>query len=349
MAEFLSVNDITFAYDRQSPICQDISFGMDANGLACLLGPSGCGKTTILRLIAGFETVDTGTISIAGKVLSDRQHCVPPEQRNIGFVFQDFALFPHLTVMNNVQFGLTELTREAATQRANEMLDLVRLSDAGRKYPHELSGGQRQRVALARALAPRPSLMLLDEPFSSLDIELRERLVIEVRALLQHLEVPALLVTHDQHEAFAFADRVGVMHEGRIVQWDTPYNLYHRPASRFVADFVGEGVLLPAVVDSKGCMETELGHLGCGHVGPFTEGDSVDLLLRPDDIVHDDDSEQQAEVLHKAFRGAEFLYALRLPSGARILSLVPSHHNHEIGQRIGIRMEIDHVVAFPRT
>jgi iron(III) transport system ATP-binding protein len=348
MAEFLSLRNVTFAYDKRAPICEDISFGIEPDGLACLLGPSGCGKTTILRLIAGFEAVHAGEIAIAGSVLSDRHHCVPPEQRNIGFVFQDFALFPHLTVMDNVQFGLTRLTRQEARQRAGEMLDLVRMPEAGGKYPHELSGGQRQRVALARALAPRPSLMLLDEPFSSLDVELRERLVIEVRALLEHLKVPALLVTHDQHEAFAFADRVGVMHEGRIVQWDTPYNLYHRPASRFVADFVGEGVLLPAVVDGKGCMETELGHLGCGHTGPHLEGDAVDLLLRPDDIVHDDDSEQQAEVLHKAFRGAEFLYALKLPSGARILSLVPSHHNHEIGQRIGIRMEIDHVVAFPR-
>lgn len=349
MVDFLSLRNVSFAYGAQQPVCKDISFGIEANGMACLLGPSGCGKTTVLRLIAGFETVHSGEIHVGGKLLSSRQLLVPPERRSIGFVFQDFALFPHLTVMDNVQFGLNGMTRDAARRRATELLDLVGLTDTAHKYPHELSGGQKQRVALARALAPRPSMMLLDEPFSSLDIELRERLVVEVRALLQHLRVPALLVTHDQHEAFAFADRVGVMHAGHIVQWDTPYNLYHRPVSRFVADFVGEGVLLPAVVDSKGCMETELGHLGCGHTGPFLEGDSVDLLLRPDDIVHDDDSAQQAEVLHKAFRGAEFLYSLKLPSGARILSLVPSHHNHEIGQHIGIRMEIDHVVAFPRS
>lgn len=348
MGAFLSVNRVSFAYDKQMPVCEDITFGIESNGMACLLGPSGCGKTTVLRLIAGFEAVHRGEILIGGKLLSSPHQTMSPEHRSVGFVFQDFALFPHLTVMGNVEFGLNGLTRDAARRRANEMLELVRLSEVARKYPHELSGGQRQRVALARALAPRPSLMLLDEPFSSLDVELRERLVVEVRALLQHLNVPALLVTHDQHEAFAFSDRIGVMHEGRIVQWDTPYNLYHRPVSRFVADFVGEGVLLPAIVDAKGCMETELGHLGCGHAGPYLEGDAVDLLLRPDDVVHDDDSPQQAEVLHKAFRGAEFLYALKLPSGARILSLVPSHHNHEIGQRIGIRMEIDHVVAFSR-
>mgnify|MGYP000946531139 CR=1 FL=1 len=192
MADFLTLQHVTFAYDKRAPICEDISFGIEPDGLACLLGPSGCGKTTILRLIAGFEAVHAGEISIAGSVLSDRHHCVPPEQRNIGFVFQDFALFPHLTVMENVQFGLTRLTRREARQRAGEMLDLVRMPEAGGKYPHELSGGQRQRVALARALAPRPSLMLLDEPFSSLDVDLRERLA---RGRLEHVQpapVPGL-------------------------------------------------------------------------------------------------------------------------------------------------------------
>ncbi|MBL8520903.1 MAG: ABC transporter ATP-binding protein [Betaproteobacteria bacterium] len=348
MDSFLDLEGVSFAYPAGVPVCKDISFSINPNDIGCLLGPSGCGKTTVLRLIAGFESVHRGTINLAGQLLSDASETRPPEQRRIGYVFQDFALFPHLNVQDNVQFGLGKLSPRDAQRRAAEMLDLVRLSGLERRFPHELSGGQRQRVALARALAPQPALMLLDEPFSNLDVELREKLGTEVRALLQHLRVPALLVTHDQHEAFAIADKVGVMHEGRIVQWDTPYNLYHRPASRFVADFVGEGVLLPATVDGMGCMETELGHLGCGHAGQFAAGDAVDLLLRPDDIVHDDDSPQVAEVLHKAFRGAEFLYALRLPSGAKILSLVPSHHNHEIGQRIGIRMEIDHVVAFPR-
>ena len=206
----------------------------------------------------------------------------------------------------------TELTREAATQRANEMLDLVRLSDAGRKYPHELSGGQRQRVALARALAPRPSLMLLDEPFSSLDIELRERLVIEVRALLQHPGGARTLWSRTINNGVCICRPCRCDARRQIVQWDTPYNLYHRPASRFVADFVGEGVLLPAVVDSKGCMETELGHLGCGHVGPFTEGDSVDLLLRPTTSCTMMIASNRPRCCTKHFVARNF-YALRAP------------------------------------
>ena len=208
----------------------------------------------------------------------------------------------------------------------DELLAAVGMPAAGTRYPHELSGGQMQRVALARALAPRPQLLLLDEPFSNLDVELRERLSLEVRAILKRLGATALLVTHDQHEAFAMADCVGVMNAGAIEQWDTPYSLYHRPATRFVADFVGEGVLI----------DTERG------------GRDVSLLLRPDDVLHDDASPVKAEVLKKAFRGAEFLYTLRMDDGNVVLSLVPSHHNHAVGERIGIRMDVEHVVSFPR-
>jgi iron(III) transport system ATP-binding protein len=342
----LVLQDVIFDYGAQGRLCDHLSFAADLNEISCLLGPSGCGKTTVLRLIAGFEHLQGGEISVAGQTVSRVGLHVPPEHRRVGFVFQEYALFPHLSVADNVGFGLGSMGHRAAKQRIAETLDLVRLGDAAHKFPHELSGGQRQRVAVARALAPRPALLLLDEPFSNLDVELRERLGTEIRALLRHLRMPALMVTHDQHEAFAMADKIGVMHDGKIAQWDTAYNLYHRPASRFVADFVGEGVFLPATIATDGCLETELGHLGCGYDGPFSPGTRVDLLLRPDDILHDDASPQQAEVTHKAFRGAEILYTLKLASGARILSLVPSHHNHEIGQKIGIRMEIDHVVAF---
>jgi iron(III) transport system ATP-binding protein len=229
------------------------------------------------------------------------------------------------------------------------MLELVGLTIEAKKYPHEISGGQRQRVALARALAPRPKLLLLDEPFSNLDIELREKLGLEVRALLRQLATPALLVTHDQHEAFSIADKIGVMNHGRIEQWDNAYNLYHRPATRFVADFIGQGVLLRGRAREDGLIETELGLMATTNLplGKLGGGAHADVLVRPDDILHDDESHSQAEVLHKAFRGAEILYTLRLPSGAKVLSLVPSHHNHEIGQKIGIKLEIDHVVAFP--
>jgi iron(III) transport system ATP-binding protein len=210
------------------------------------------------------------------------------------------------------------------------------------KYPHEISGGQQQRVALARALAPRPELLLLDEPFSNLDVELRERLSLEVRDIIKASGATAVLVTHDQQEAFAMADEIGILHEGRIQQWDLAYNLYHRPANRFVADFIGQGVFLPARPRNGGELEIELGVLqGESH------GDGeLEVLLRPDDVVHDDAAPTRAEVLHKAFRGAEILYTLRLESGRKVLALVPSHHNHALGEKIGIRLDVDHVVAF---
>jgi iron(III) transport system ATP-binding protein len=242
--------------------------------------------------------------------------------------------------------------RERAA-RVAELLATVGLESVGKKYPHELSGGQQQRVALARALAPRPDLLLLDEPFSSLDVDLRERLSIEVREVLKRAGTTAVLVTHDQHEAFAMADVIGVIRAGRIEQWGTPYDLYHRPENPFVADFVGEGVLVTGRVVSEGTVDIELGRLSAripGDCGPDCgecEGDCrVSVLLRPDDVVHDEGAPAKAEVIAKAFRGAEFLYTLRLPSGVRVLSLVPSHHDHAIGESIGIRLDVDHVVVF---
>jgi iron(III) transport system ATP-binding protein len=270
-------------------------------------------------------------------------------------VFQDYALFPHLTVEENVAFGLGRKQPQDARLRVRQLLATVGLHGQGDKFPHELSGGQQQRVALARALAPRPELILLDEPFSNLDVGLRERLSLEVREILKREGSTAIMVTHDQHEAFAMADEIGIMYEGRIQQWDVPYNLYHRPTNRFVADFIGQGVLLPGIVVGGTNVEMELGKLvsdvpvECSETcTDCHDGCDVDVLLRPDDVVHDDRSPLQAEVLHKAFRGADILYTLRLTSGAEVLSLVPSHHNHALGEKIGIRLDADHVIAFKK-
>jgi iron(III) transport system ATP-binding protein len=346
MAASVRVDDLHHAYGAQR-VVQGMHFALAPGRIGCLLGPSGCGKTTVLRCIAGFEPVQGGEIVLSDRVVSRVGLQVPPERRGIGMVFQDYALFPHLSVAKNVAFGLSRLTAQQIHARTSEMLDLVGLAEASDVFPHELSGGQQQRVALARALAPSPDLLLLDEPFSNLDVDLRERISVEVREILKSAGITAILVTHDQHEAFAIADEIGIMKDGAIEQWDSAYNLYHRPRTRFVADFVGQGVFLRGIAESDGRLVTELGELAGEFPLKVPAGDVVDLLLRPDDIVHDDASPWQAEVLAKAFRGAEFLYTLKLASGTRVLSLVPSHHNHAIGERIGIRLAIDHVVAFP--
>ncbi|HEY3077588.1 MAG TPA: ABC transporter ATP-binding protein [Burkholderiales bacterium] len=339
----LETDDLRHAYGEQV-VVRGVSFALERGAIGCLLGPSGCGKTTVLRCIAGFEPVQHGAIRLDGQTVSAPGTLLPPEARRIGMVFQDYALFPHLTVAGNIGFGLHRLAREARTLRIQELGRLVRLAEELEKYPHEISGGQQQRVALARALAPRPELLLLDEPFSNLDVELRERLSLELREIIKASGATAVLVTHDQQEAFAIADLVGILHEGRIQQWDTAYNLYHRPANRFVADFIGQGVFLPARALDGERLEIELGTLKGGP--PAGDGQALEVLLRPDDVVHDDAAPTQAEVVHKAFRGAEILYTLKLASGRKVLALVPSHHNHALGELIGIRLDVDHVVAF---
>lgn len=343
----LELKNISQSYG-ELPVVQNLSLKLVKGQIGCLLGPSGCGKTTVLRLIAGFEKLVTGEIELNGVQVATPGFSLPTEKRRVGMVFQDYALFPHLNVLKNVTFGLHQMDKASALARAMELLEVVGLADAAKKYPHELSGGQQQRVAVARALAPRPDLLLLDEPFSNLDSDLRERLSQEIREVLKSQGATAILVTHDQHEAFAMADEIGVMDQGVIQQWDTAYNLYHRPNSRFVADFVGKGVLLRGEVTDSSRVMTDLGGLSCKLPQDVNVGEIVDILLRPDDIVHDDASELQAAVIHKAFQGAEILYTLKLASGQHVLSLVPSHHNHTLGEKIGIRLEIDHVIAFKK-
>ena len=343
----LEVEGLARAYGAQRAV-DGLTFALEAGEIGCLLGPSGCGKTTALRCIAGFDRPDAGRIAAAGEVLAGPGAFVPPERRRIGMVFQDYALFPHRDVLGNVGFGLRGLDRGAREARAREVLALVGLGELAGRYPDELSGGQQQRVALARALAPRPRLVLLDEPFSSLDTEVRRRLAGDVRAALKREGATALLVTHDQQEAFAIADRVGVMREGRLEQWDSAWRLYHSPATRFVADFVGDGAFIAGSVEGEGRVATEFGPVVGELTAPLPAGARVDLLLRPDDIVVDPASPLRTRVLEKCFRGAQFMYTLALPSGERILALVPSHEDYGEGAELGIRLETRHLVGFPR-
>ncbi|MGF1642651.1 MAG: ABC transporter ATP-binding protein [Thiotrichales bacterium] len=345
MTTLLQLDRVAVNYGPKT-VVSGVSLTLEQGSIGCLLGPSGCGKTTVLRAIAGFEPISAGMILLDGQRLSDLFGVVPPERRRIGMVFQDFALFPHLTIADNIAFGLRGRGSHERRERVDYLLKLIGLPDYGQRYPHELSGGQQQRVALARALAPRPHLLLLDEPFSSMDIELRETLAREVRKILKAEGLSAVLVTHDQFEAFAMADTIGVMNQGQLEQWDSAYRLYHRPANRFVASFIGQGVLVPGTIVNARQMTTDLGMLEGELPAECQPGCKVDLLVRPDDVLHDDTSPLRGRVVEKAFRGSEFLYTLALPNGGRVLCLAPSHHDHALGESIGIRLEIDHLVVF---
>lgn len=352
---FLEVSQLEVRYaGRAQAAVHGVTLSLKAGDIGVLIGPSGCGKTTLLRAVAGLEPVTGGEIRLTKSVVSSATLSVPPELRRIGMVFQDYALFPHLSVGRNVAFGIHQLPRAEQAARVAEVLKLVGLEGSEHRYPHELSGGQQQRVALARALAPSPQLMLLDEPFSNLDVDLRERLAHEVRGILKAAGATALFVTHDQFEAFAIGDVIGVMNEGHLHQWDDAYTLYHRPATRFVADFIGHGVFAPATLVQRGnnvVAQTPLGDLTDLDECPLPSsypGGECDVLLRADDIVHDDHAPVQAQIVRKSFRGSEFLYTLRLASGHTVLAHVPSHHDHALGEWIGIRAQVDHVVTFPR-
>jgi iron(III) transport system ATP-binding protein len=342
----LRAEEISVGYD-DNLVVEQLSFEVRRGEIVSLLGPSGCGKTTALRAVAGFEPIRSGQILIADRSVSTTHATVAPEHRAIGMVFQDYALFPHLTVADNIAFGLKKMAAVDRQVQIRHLLDATGLTGMQTRYPHELSGGQQQRVALARALAPRPTLLLMDEPFSNLDVDLRERLSLEVRDLLKSEGISGILVTHDQHEAFAVSDKVGVMHGGHILQWDSPYNLYHQPKSRFVANFVGQGRFIKGNVVENATFDTELGRLHGDPSCTQPDGCKVEILIRPDDLVPDVNGEIHAVVADKAFKGAETLYTLELPTGTRLLSLFPSHNDHHPGDTVRVRVEAEHLICFP--
>ncbi len=338
----LTLRDLSCGY-RDHPVVQQLNLQLNVGEIGCLLGPSGCGKTTTLRAIAGFEPVLGGEIQLADTLLSRAGFTLAAEKRRIGMVFQDYALFPHLTVADNVAFGIRQQANCA--QVSAELLELVKLSTLSKRYPHELSGGQQQRVALARALAPEPQLLLLDEPFSNLDNELRRRLSHEVREILKARGTSAILVTHDQEEAFAVSDKVGVFKDGHLEQWDTPYNLYHRPHTSFVASFIGQGYFIRGELLSRESVQTELGVMHC-EPRDWPSGSPVDVLLRPDGIAFAEQDGQQALVISSSFLGSNTLYRLRLATGGHVEALFPSHVQHAPGDYVGVRVAAEQVVTF---
>lgn len=340
----LNLRNLACGYQNQR-VVQDLNLHLNAGDIGCLLGSSGCGKTTTLRAIAGFEPIHAGEITLAGEVISRPGWTLPPEKRRIGMVFQDYALFPHLSVAENIAFGIRNQPR--LDQVIAELLELVNLGALGKRYPHELSGGQQQRVALARALAPEPQLLLLDEPFSNLDGELRRRLSHEVRDILKARGTSAILVTHDQEEAFAVSDHVGVFKEGRLEQWDTPYNLYHEPRTPFVASFIGQGYFIRGQMMDPQSVHTELGVLRGNRAYLGVSGAAVDVLLRPDDIVYAPHSDLKARVIGRTFQGASTLYRLQLSTGSQLEAIFPSDADHGQGEEVGIRVAAEHLVLFP--
>ncbi len=326
------------------PAVDDLSLTVARGEIVTLVGPSGCGKTTTLRLVAGFERPDAGEIRIAGALVARAAETfVPPERRHVGVVFQDFALFPHLTAGANVRFGLPAGAQRLP--RARQMLDLVGLTDVADRYPHQLSGGQQQRVAVARALAPAPALLLFDEPFSNLDADLRAQVRAVVQTALRATGSTALFVTHDQEEALELGDRVGVMSKGRIEQIGAPDEIYHRPINRFVAEFLGAAAFLPGVVTAEG-IRTELGLVARPDGTPIGAG--VDVLVRPDDVTFIPMGDGHGVLVDRIFRGSEVRYTVKLPSGLRVPCSRPSATTVPVGARVSVWIEVHHVVVFPR-
>ena len=340
----LELRSVSCAYDPNRPAIRDISFSAQEGEILCLLGPSGCGKTTILRAIAGFEPVRSGHISLSGQLVSSPSHTLPTEERRVGMVFQEYALFPHLRVTDNIAFGLHHLPRHEQQHRVAEMLQLTGLEGFERRYPHELSGGQQQRVALARALVQNPVLLLLDEPFSNLDPDMAGRMRQEIHALLRRMNTTTILVTHDHDEAFAMADRIAVLNQGVLEQMDAPELIYHLPATRFVADFVGQADFIVGHIQ-EGMVQTELGEFP--NTLDAAEGTDVVVMIRPDDIHLVPNASAEPTILARQFRGSENLYSIRLPSGQIVHSSESSTSVYQVGSAVELRVSATHTVLFP--
>ena len=324
----------------------DLTLSIPKGEFFSLLGPSGCGKTTTLRLIAGLDRLSAGNIKIDGHLVSSTTEFTPPEKMGVGIVFQDYALFPHMTVFENISFGLHGQSRVSINKRVEQMLNMVGLSGTGKKYPHELSGGQKQRVALARSLAPSPGVMLLDEPFSNLDAELRDALRNEAREILKASGTTVILVTHDQEEAFSLSDRVGLLNAGRLEQVGTPYQVYHNPASWFVADFVGKADFIPSTVQGD-LIVSKIGRF-YKNGATYPHSQTVDLMIRPDDVTIMPDPDGNAVIADVRFLGADVLYKLELPDKTYLHSLGLSANFIPSGVKVKISVDMPHTVFFPR-
>lgn len=361
----LQIRNLSKAFPANNCHAVDnVSLELQQGELLGLLGPSGCGKTTLLRIVAGFEKVSQGQVELGGKVVSDRNNNIPPEKRNTGMVFQDYALFPHLTVAENIAFGLKgkkhpksngifqsgRLKNPEIQQRISNVLDLVGLSLLGKRYPHELSGGQQQRVALARAIAPQPALILLDEPLSNLDVQVRHRLRAEIRSILKAAGTTAIFVTHDREEALAISDKIAVMRDGKLEQVGTPEEIYTQPSSRFVAEFVTQANFLTAIREGQD-WTTEIGKVELSNALSTTECNQAELMLRQEDIIITPDPHNISHVTVKErqFLGREYRYCLETASGKRLHARTTINNPVAVGTKVNLSVISNSPLFFPFT
>ncbi|MDC0330534.1 ABC transporter ATP-binding protein [Candidatus Pelagibacter sp.] len=348
---FLEINNVTFAASAQSKV-NNVSLTIENQGdIVCLLGPSGIGKTTILRTIAGLEKIQSGKIVLKNKVLSSDNTHIEPENRNISMGFQDNSLFPHYTVLENIKFGADRNKKKKKGLNLNEINKLLHIEHIADKYPHQISSGEAQRVSLARSLLSNPDLLLLDEPLSNVDQNFKEEIQVKLKQILTEHKITTIIVTHDSYEAFYLGTKCGIILDGQLKQYDDPYNVYHFPNSIEVVNFLNRGILIPAKVTGENSLENDdLGTITGDFIKHYPKGSEVQLLLQPEDLEHDDQSNLKLEVVDRKFRGTNFIYTLKTVSDKLIPVFVHSHHihQHEVDEKFGIKrpINIDHIVCF---
>jgi iron(III) transport system ATP-binding protein len=350
-SNFLEIEDVTFTASKKNKV-NNVSFGIKKEGeIVCLLGPSGIGKTTILRTIAGLQNLQSGKIILKGNVISSPDYNLEPEKRNIALCFQDNSLFPHYNVIDNINIGAKRNKNSKFNYTDSDLINILHLRGLQEKYPHEISAGEAQRVSLARSLMSKPDLLLLDEPFSNIDQSLKDELQKKIKEILKKLNITTIVVTHDSYEAFYFADKCGIILEESLKQFDTPYNIYHYPNSTKIVKFLNRGALIQAEVTGKNTLRNEeLGTIKGNFIKKQSVGSSVQLLIQPEDLEHDDKSDLKLKVVDRKFRGTNFIYTLKTKNNQLIPTFVHSHHEHQhkIKDEFGIKTPIyvDHLVCF---